>query len=256
MKKMILTLALALCASLAAQAQVYSNTVGMIKIDIPDNGLVFVSFPFEVADYNLQSVVGDQLSGSTSSGSSDRILVWNVNTSKYDTFWKVEGTDTVWDGKWIYDQPGQPVEANVNISTGQGFWVQSRSSSQQTLNVNGNVPASPVQISIPLGLTQIGVPYPVSMNVNSPEFDINSIATGSTSSGSSDRLIFWDEDTQTYIRLWLVENTGTVYDGKWILDEPGAPQIADFDIIPGVGFWFQRRDLSTNWTPPVPYTLD
>ncbi len=261
MKKLIITLALALSASIVAQAQaVYSNTVGMVKLSIEKTSLVFVSYPFESDETNLDTIVGDQLTGAGNSGSSDRIIVWSSDSKTYETFWKVDGTGTAYDGKW-YKDDGQfpPVAADVTISTGSGFWVQSRSSEDQELVINGNVPAEPVLVSIPEGLAQVGIPYPVEMNVNSTEFDINAIAKGAGNSGSSDRLIFWDKDTQSYIFLWLVEGTGQAqYDGFWHYDDGAFPPTkADIAIKPGTGFWFERRENSdTSWTPELPYDLN
>jgi len=258
MKRLLPFIALCFAALSFTHAQVTSvNAVGMVKISAKANSLTFVSLPFVVEGTTLDDVVGDQLTGAGNSGSSDKIIVWDPDTSTYQEFWKVDGTDTAFDGKW-YKDDGQfpPVAADVDIVTGRGFWVQSRSDDDQDLIISGEVPSTPVQVTIPLGLAQIGLPYPVEMSVNSPNFDINQIANGAGNSGSADRLIIWDKDAQSYVFLWLVDGTGqATFDGYWHYDDGAFPPVrATNTLAPGDGFWFQRRNgAATNWTPAKPY---
>ncbi len=251
-------LAIPMLLAATAQAQVNSvNAVGMVKINIPANKLVFVSLPFVTETTTLDSVIGDQLTGAGNSGSSDRITIFNTTTQSYESFWKVEGTNTSFDDKW-YKDDGQfpPVAADVSILLGAGFWIESRNGSDQNLIISGEVPSEDSGVDLVEGLKQIGFPYPVAVNINSPEFMLNDIAVGAGNSGSSDRIIIWDIVNQSYTPLWLVEGVGNpTFDGFWHFDDGQFPPTkADIEIGPGVGFWFERRATGNGtWTPTKPY---
>ncbi|MCC5851163.1 MAG: hypothetical protein JJU29_23985 [Verrucomicrobia bacterium] len=261
MKRLIPILAaMAMAAPFAlthAESVTSVNAVGMVRISIAPNQLTFVSLPFVTAGSGLDEVIGNQLTGGGNSGTSDRIIVFNEQTQSYTAYWKVSGTGTSFDGKWhIDDEVFPPNPENANIQTGVGFWVESRNSAAQDLIISGEVPSEVVEITLPEGLKQIGFPYPVELDVNSPNFDINQVATGAGNSGSSDRLIFWNADAQSYVPLWLVDGTGNeTFDGFWHYDdETFPPTRAEITVKPGMGFWFERRNSqSIDWGSPKPY---
>ncbi len=74
--------------------------------------------------------------------------------------------------------------------------------------------------------------------------NVNDVIGGQFQAGYSpttaDNLIFYDEDSQTYRILYLLGEIGDPdYDFKWIDTSTG--EVADFDLIPGKGFWFRNR---------------
>jgi len=259
MKRLLPFIALCFAAVSFTHAQVTSvNAVGMVKANVKGGGLTFLTTPFNSTDTSIDSVIGDQLTGGLSAGQSDRIIAWDSDTSAYAAYWKVTGSgDPAFDGKWFIDDGSfPPTPAEINLSPGDGFWVQSRQAEDQDLILSGEVPDAAIQVSIPVGLSQIGFPYPVSISVNDSGFGITSMATGGLSAGQSDRLIFWNPDTQSYTALWLVEGSGDpTFDGFWHIDDGAFPPTqANVTVEPGIGFWYQRRDASPdNWSPVKPY---
>ncbi len=258
MNRFVAYLSLGMLTLSFAHAQVTSvNAVGMVKVSVPAENLLFVSLAFNSDSSGLDDVIGDQLTGSNSPLTSDQVIVWNADSQTYESFWKVDGTGTSFDGKWYLDDgEPTPTPAAIQLEPGSGFWIQNKQEEAQDLVLSGEVPDSQEIVPVQSGLNQVGFPYPVALGINDPEFGITQIANGTDSPLTADRLIIWDADNKTYTAVWLVDNTGfAAFDGFWHYDDgQPTPTRADITINPGQGFWFQRKGAgATSWEPSKPY---
>ncbi len=254
-KTLLFLLTAAIGVSLCAPAQTVTsvNAVGMVKRTVKANGLTFVGINFEQSGTpTVDAVIGNQLTGGTSTSASDNIIAWDPSTLSYKTFWKVSGTgNPAFDGKWFIANTLTP--ANITLEPGKGFWVLSRRMTPQEITLSGEVPSAPIVVDLVSGLSQIGFPYPVTMTLNDPANGIAAAANGGTSTSASDNIILWDVDSQTYTTYWKVQGTGNPsFDGKWFL--ANTLTLSNASIEPGQGFWFHKKGLTNaSWEPPKPY---
>lgn len=240
------------------------NVVGFAKKDVVADGYTFcaIGFTYMGASNGIQEIFGDKLKGAGSSAASDLILKWDPAAQQYLGVWKVDFTGApTYHGKWVKDDGAFPpnIETNMAFSPGDGFWVVSRQSSNQVLDLVGEVPVTNTGISIVEGYNMIAYPYSADVGINDTTNILYTVASGGGSPGSSDIIYQWDAAGQQYLSYWLVDFTGApTYHNKWVKND-GAwpPNIASNSLDLGVGFWFVRKSGagSTTWTPPAPYDL-
>jgi len=236
------------------------NAVGFVKRTLPPNRLIMCSIGFSAMVTNsIDSIFDGQLTGGGDSSSSDIIIKWNPATQKYENAWKVQGTGTPYDNKWYVDDGSfPPVSSPMKFAPGDGFWIRSAQVVTQEVVFSGEVPnglLSTNQIVSQMNL--VAFPYSAKIAVNDPTNGLTSCATGGGDSASSDILILWDELNQQYVNLWLVQGTGSPYDGSWYYDD-GAfpPNVATNNLEVSQGFWFRRNAGSdTTWVAHRPYSL-
>ncbi|MEX2606943.1 MAG: hypothetical protein WD708_06325 [Kiritimatiellia bacterium] len=250
MKAKLLTFALlsSLFLSAHAQNEVYSNVVGMVKLNVPAASFVFVGTPLNAqSPISLNDFIGDQLTGGSSlNRGSDQILAWDSLTQSYQTFWKDQNTN-----EWK-DSNGNI--ASLEVYAGFGFWVRSKQNVAQELIISGGVPDTEVVLETKSGFNQFGFPYPVEMDINDANFALAAAATGGRSMNrGSDQIMFWDSNTGQYQIFWKADGLADeTKNGKW-LDE--SSEIAVFIVKPGQGFWFRNKALDSTWEPIIPYNL-
>ena len=239
-----------------AQAQtgeVYSlNVVGFQKVAAPATKLQISSTPFEAADDKLDTVVGAQLSGSDSYGTSDNIIMFNPTNQAYENYFIAGGIgDPQYDGKW-FTQSLQPA-TNALIPPGRGFWIRSRQSVTQTVVFAGDVLSiNAVTNHVYPGLQLLSYPYSTAILLNNTTFSNG--AVGSDAFGTSDNILLWNVDTQQYINYFIAGGIGDPqYDGKWFTQ--ALQPATNVYLQPGQGFWYRHRGSGFNWVEQKPYTL-
>ena len=238
------TCAVVACIATGAFAQtgeVYSlNVVGFEKVTAPSNGLIMVSTPFSRSPNTLDDVIGSQLKAGKTDISADNILTWDQPSQSYLTYWLNQN-----DHKW-HALDGS-LATNANLTTPMGFWIQSRSGTNEIAVVSGDVVSSSV-VTNPLlvGLNMVSYPF-------STTIDINNSALTNGKAGktdiSADNIVMWNSSNQVYITFWLNQN-----DRKWHgLDGSVATNVT---VGAGKGFWYQNRNSTLfNWVEAKPYTL-
>ncbi len=223
-----------------------SNRVGEFAISIVPNWNL-IAWPLIPADTSIDSVVGDQLFGTNSPTTADRILVWNEETQTYQTAWFCSGSICESWGEDYYNHwlASNYSQSNLHLMPDEGFWVDNRSGVNETLVIVGEVSGTNRSISIGSNWQMLGSAFPNAKTLD----DANIPATGTNSPQTADRILYWDQATQTYKSAWLCggsicESWGDQYFNHWL-----ALNYSQSDIIlqPGHGFWLQNRHSPFIW---------
>lgn len=211
MKKLIFTLVLAFSASLITHAQpVYSNIVGMVKQDLPENGFKIVALQFPETETGVTL-------GNAFTGLSDEsvLFVWNPNNT-YTRYTYYEGFG------WFQ---GASDANNTEISKGSALWLRDGGSGSSPIHT-GNVPeTATVDVNVVAGFNLISNPYPVNLRIG--DIDINGLS-------ENDVIFVWDGST--YTRYTYYEGFG------WF---KGATESNDIEIPAGQGFWLRAGSVGT-----------
>jgi len=160
MKKLVMTAAVLATAAgvVTAQTVTSANIVGYNKDGIPANGLFIAGVQFDGGApatpstvFGTQLPVGSKLYAYTGSG-----------------YAVAEFIDT-------YDEYYNPIQAwdndALDLSSGNGFWVENKSASPVAPIISGEVSLAPTTTnSIAAGLSLVAYPYPVSVEVQSMGF--------------------------------------------------------------------------------------
>ena len=212
-------------------------------------GRTLVSVPLQTSGSDLKSVLGQALTGGTNALVADRIMKWNG--AGYETAWLVSGTGTAYDGQWM-NSSGSAL-SEMTLRRGEGFWVEVRPGhSPVVLQFFGEVPTdSAWAIVVHPGLNLVGNCYPVSMAPAATGLWEQGVATGASNSCEADRIMAWMGDH--YEIAWLVDGTGTAYDGTWLNATGSAPSPLRFE--PGKGCWLHIRNgqQPRTWRYPNPF---
>lgn len=230
MKK--LTFALALLATVATvQAQTTNqvlsrNAVGYQRFDLPKGSLTLIRPDFYPLDGGILKATN----------LFQRQLPANSRVFYYDAF----GQFGVSPGQYAIDTMGAlKFSTNITFTPGRSFWVQippTAASNNYTMYIMGEVPdsfnmgSSNKTITVPAGLSQLGIPYPVTTAFSNTHLG--------RISKVNDRVITWSGSNYvTYTRAAL----------RWPTNMP--------PIQPGEGFFYVNANLnSTNWVEPKPYS--
>lgn len=228
--------------------EIYSfPRIGAYDVSL-NKGLNLVSLPLIPADSSLTGVLGTQLTGGTNSSESDQVFVWKEDS--YDVMWLAEGTGTEADGKWIDSETR--VESTEIFTPEHSFWVQIQSTHSDALvTFTGEVSFEPnTVINLEQGLNFVGGCYPVSIPLDATELYEDNVMIGGFSSSESDIVMHWIGDQ--YDTAWLVDNTQTDFDGKWM--NASGKAVSDIHFQPGVGYilWIKGENPNTVWTYPNP----
>lgn len=254
-----LLLCLAAVASVHAQATgtVYSlNIVGFQKITVSSNdSYALAAVPFVSDDPNINSVIGDQLTGGDSFDNSDDLLKWDASTQSYKNYFLLGDVgDTNYNFKWIDSSTGE-VATDADLLASEGFWLRNRQSTTQTVVVVGDVvSASTVTNQIVPGYQLVAYPFSSEILINDASFTNG--ATGGDSFDNSDNIVKWNPDTQSYQNFFLLGNIGDPqYNWKWI-DNSTGEVAGNTYLKPGEGFWYRHRGSGFNWVENRPYTFE
>jgi PKD repeat protein len=211
-------------------------------------GLNLVSLPLVPADSSLGEILAAQLTGGPNAMQADRVLKWTG--SGYEMAWLVGGTGTPYDGKW-FSQSGASL-SKIKLQTGEGFWVEIRPGHPPVdLTFVGEVCTDSVQvIRLNPGYNLIGNCYPTTVDLHETGLRENGVVVGASNMRQADRIMVWNG--RDYDIAWLVDSTGTQYDGLW-LNEVGSA-VADIKLEPGKGYWLHIRNSqgSKVWLFPNP----
>ena len=225
-RTMTLAMAIALTAVVGASATnvLSRNAVGFIQVDVPSNGLVLVTVPFEPLEgsNNLETVIGDQLpSGSVA-------FLWDRAASSGAGAYVTAGrTRSGWS------------QADRILHRGEAFWLSvpagSATGDVHTVFIKGEVPDSnngsaTTTLSNLNGIEAVGMSYPVDT--------VWTTTVLSTQLGSGDVIFVWDPAT------------GYTTYGK---TRSGWNTPADYVIKAGEAFWINASS-TIDWEETKPYT--
>ena len=223
------------------------NRVGVFNIFMkPDQN--WVSLPVIPDDCDLNKVLGDQLTGGTNAGSSDQVHYWDG--TEYVRAWLVEGTQSEWEGKWM-TEAGDTL-SSIQLRPDKGFKIIIRDGHVDTVVcATGSVSADTSRnIQLVAGTNYIGTCYPVIVDLHDSQLHEDGAAKGGSNSGSSDHVQYWNG--RKWEVAWLVNGTGTEWDGVWIKES--ALDTTDIKFTPGYGYRIIIRAGHTPelWTYPNP----
>ncbi len=211
-------------------------------------GLNLVSLPLVPVDSTLGEILGRQLTGGPNAMQADRVLRWTG--SGYEVAWLVDRSGTPYDGKW-FTQSGSSL-SKMRLRPGEGFWVEIRPGHPPVdLTFVGEVCTDSVRtITLNPGYNLIGSCFPTIVDLHQTGLRENGVVVGASNMRQADRIMVWNG--KEYDIAWLVDRTGTPYDGLW-LNEVGS-EVADIKLEPGVGYWLHIRNSqgSKVWMFPNP----
>lgn len=247
---MLVGVALTAGTVLAQQTVNSVNAVGFVKLSVPAGKFVLASAPFNDFAASIDEIFQGQLTGSDNPGTADRVIVWNPIAGTYKYYFKLAGTgDPQLDGHML-DEDTAEIATNAYLLAGDGFWIQSRATSNQTVVLKGEVPNNGVATNaIVQGFNQIGFPFASEQVVGSNTAFYASGALGTDNPNTADRIIFWDPTTSTYKYNFLLDVGAG---GMWFDEDTGDVSLQKFEL--GKGAWYQRRGTSTfQWQESRPY---
>lgn len=222
--------------------------VGIFPLSL-HTGRTLVSLPLLPASGDIATVLGQSLTGGSNALTADRIMKWTG--SGYKIAWLVGGTGTAYDGKWL-NENGTAL-SDMTLEVGEGFWVDIRTGHQTTcLYLLGEVPADSERVlTVNPGLNLVGCSYPVSISLTATGLWEQGVLTGATNSRDADRVMAWEGDH--YEVAWLVDGTGTQWDGKWL--NAAGSDTTHLRLEPGKGYWLHRRNGNEPraWRCPHPF---
>ena len=147
--------------------------------------------------------------------------------------------DDTWDGKWITTL--MDGLATVDISAGEGFWIQT--SENSTVTMLGQVlSADTTEVAVAPGLNLISGAYPKSINIQDVVPSAELPGVKDDYSGFDTTLQIWNGSSYTaYGYCAPGQGEGMFgdsnWDGKWITTLMDG--VADVDFPAGSGFWIQ-----------------
>jgi hypothetical protein len=239
-----------------AMAQVYTDPVGFVKVDVVRDGLTMVSVPLQAADTRLNGdpgclgdMIKENLTGGTNPAAADTIHVWDAATQSYETYWLLDLPDPggTYDLNWMLG--GAPTDRA--LSAGEALWIERKSAGDpaETITFLGWVSMEQTKsVTFVNGLTMFAWPFPTTLAVN--DSTLGEAATGGTNPAAADNVYEWDETAGTYTSAWLLDLEGNPNDGKWLVG--ATPTTMAFE--PGAAFWFERKSLDpATWLCERPY---
>ncbi len=232
----------------SAGTEIYTfNRLGVYNVPL-DKGRNLISLPLVPADSSITSVLGDQLTGSTNSISSDLAMVWNG--SEYEAAWLVEGTASPYEGKWV-TQSGDR-ESPLVLTPDMSFWIVIRNNhADSILMVTGSISSESARLmTLERGQNFLGCPYPVAVSLEQSELAQDGVVMGSSFSAGSDQLRKWTGSGWDI--AWLVSGTGTEWDGKWMNGAGTALSTMQFEPGKGYLLFIKHDNPNKEWTFPNP----
>lgn len=241
-----------------AMAQVYTDPVGFVKVDVYRNGLTMVSVPLQAADPQLNGEPGcigdmikENLTGGPSGGEADEIYRWDPNTQSYKSAFYVDFPGTTFDKKWFDPDAGDL--SDMAFNAGDAMWISRKTVTPDNVTITflGWVPMEGTRsVTFQKGLNMFAYPFPVSVDLNAT--NLNEAATGGPSAGEADTVYAWDPVNGTYATAFLVDFPGSPFHDQWFDPDTGA--LTTFAFQPGVAAWFSRYPANPiTWVVSRPY---
>ena len=114
-----------------AMAQVYTEPVGFVRVDVVRDGLSLISVPLTPGDNNLNGAAGcvgdmikENLLGGPVASAADMLWKWDSATQTYNKAFLIAGWGEGYDGKWWDATAGG--FSTVTLDVGEAFWIQRR----------------------------------------------------------------------------------------------------------------------------------
>ena len=190
-------------------AEVASNIVGYVKVEMPAGGIYLLSTPFDQVDgtaNTVDKVLGDQLPANS--------VVFAWNGASYDS---------------SNNLPFGWSPPDLDLARGTGWWVSLEAESiteDQSVLIMGEVPESDITIALTEGDNLVGNPVPVEMLLSvsglatAPDSTVAFFWNGA-SYDSANKLVFgWSPDSALAIGegFWLTLPAGSSFD--WMEPAP------------------------------------
>jgi len=241
MRILIATLVLTLLVVPFASGEVYSNMVGLYKIDLV-MGRNLVSMPFLPFNSPLDEVIGGQLTGHpVSQWASDRINRWDPALQTYEMAWYSTSLT-----KWVAwnTASGDPT---FDFNPDESYWITIINVSK-TLVLLGEVSESDRIMALVVGRNFVAPSFPKEVSLDDAGL-LPGFTGHPVSQWASDKIEFWNEVAQTYVGVWYRTGQGW---RQW--DTMDTPPVNPYDrIVPGRGMWIKVINTSFTWTSPKPY---
>jgi CSLREA domain-containing protein len=213
-------------------------------------GWNLLSWPLLPPDITLDGVLGNQLHGTDSPLTADRVLAWDGDSQAYASCWYCGGPvceawGEPWANHWLANDYSQ---CSLTLPPDSGFWVQNRSGGTEALIVAGQVAEADRSVPVGENWQMLGSAFPDAR----PLDDANLPATGTDSPLTADRVLYWDADVQAYRSAWfcggpVCEGWGEPWANHWLANDYSQTDIV---LQPGHGFWYQNRHDSFIWLNP------
>jgi hypothetical protein len=232
--------ALALVTPLAF-GEVYSNIVGLYKIDC-GVGKNLVSMPFLPFNSTLDNVIGNQLTGHTfNKNLSDTIERWDPVAKVYQRAWY-----NTTQAKWLdWNTGGAP----FNFNPDESYWITVLGShTAKTVTLLGEVSETNRTIAIGAGRNMVSPSFPKEIALADSGLIASGFTGHSFNKNLSDRLEWWDRATASYFAVWYKTADSTFR--NW-----GDGAVATRKINPGEGLWVvvASGHSAFSWVVPKPY---
>jgi hypothetical protein len=227
------------------------NIVGFQRLELPVNGFMFASMPFETPNNTLSEIFGtNTLRKSSFLASTDKIIIYDPLSFEYQRW--AQRTDGIFykannATEWSERIAGDPV-----VPRGGGFWIASASgTATNTITFVGNIVSDPsTVVDLVAGIQIVGYPFSTEFSLANTEGLVASGASKSSFLAQTDRITVYDPKTSLYQRYALRG------DGIWYKANDAAEwglRIAAEEIIPaGSAFWYEARN-GFAWEEPNPY---
>ncbi|HPG38509.1 MAG TPA: fibronectin type III domain-containing protein [bacterium] len=227
------------------------QTVGAFNLKLK-TGKNLVSLPLVPADSTLAGVLGTQLRGSNISSKADKVHVWNG--TDYTMAWLVEGTSSIYEGKWLR-KTGDQV-STIKLNPNQSFWIEvvnTLSATDSIITVTGKVSKDAFKtLTLNPGTNFVGSCFPATVTLKNSSLGQSGAVIGSTFSSGADKVMHW-KGTNNYEVAWLVSGSGTSWDGEWVNERGDA--LSDMAFKAGHGYIIIVKNDNPNktWQFPKPY---
>jgi hypothetical protein len=210
-------------------------------------GWNLVAWPLLLADSTLDGSLGAQLHGTESPDTADRVLVWNAASQSYSSAWfcggpVCESWGEPYANRWLASDYSP---SSITLPPNAGFWIQNRSGESETLMILGVAAEAERSVPVGQGWQMLGSVFPTELALD----EANLTATGTDSPDTADRVLYWDQATQSYKSAWycggtVCESWGEPYANRWLASDYSPTDIV---IQPGHGFWYQNRHQPFAW---------
>ncbi len=215
-----------------------SQPAGFLRVSLPAGEFVAVSFPFEVEDHGVASILAGQLTGGTTAEDADHVFEWDAARLAYRAAFKST------DGTWLEQQDGVAFPSGMVLLPGDGFFIQNRQTfDQEVIFVGVQVAAERVSTRIEHGLNLVAYPFSAGVPLNATRLALSGALA--------------DEDEQLSIKvLDPVTGGGSILDpsgtdmGVWVQAGSGLPAAG---LPAGQAFWIQHAGSAFEWVENRPY---
>ena len=201
-----------------------------------------VSLPLIQSESNINSVIGNQMTGAPFEFGADSIYypVGDV----FEIAWLKD------DGKW-YKSGTTDTLAQISIDEKKGFYMvvnDTTGNPDKNVTIVGNVSFSKAVQTVSQGYNLVGSPYPVTVGLSSSGLFESGLKPGDFEFAASS--IYYPNAQGGFDVAWLKS------DGTW--RDTGTDNITSIKLKPGVGYYLYDTDVSNSnlnfeWTYPLPY---